>query len=431
MLEHKILKALLNKETYENNRKLLGTISTGMQPWFNTLDWWHTNKQTSLTVDDLYDVHTKMFNPVATKQQLELIDQTFELIKSVEVNEEVVLTLINEKHRQDKMANAAQKLIRLSEKGDSDVTEILKDIEAIKTTNSGVLFPPMTISAEEMLDTVANQGRWKFHIPVLQEKIGGIGPGVFALIAARPNGGKSLAAISSCFHPEGWAAQGARIAYIANEELVKRHKSRAVCCYTGFDSSVLANASRMMVEIRVKEAKGEAVEPVVKEKVLADIAAWNEAAARFEAAFKDSVMFYHETGMPYANIEKLIEEQKPDIVIIDQLDKLHVGGELPSHEKMRILYTNMREYSTNHGVAIVGICQASDAAAGRKYFSFDALEHSKTGKGAELDLCICIGLEDLYEDNNVRYFYLAKNKLTGNESSGSYMINKNMTRMVV
>lgn len=431
MLEHKILKAFLNRDCYDANRKYLTKVSTGMQPWFDTVDWWHSNKTTSLTVDDLYDIHVNMFNPVATKQQRELIDQAFTLINLADANSEVVQTLINEKFRQDRMASASEKLIKLYQKGSSDVSEIVKELgELNELSADGKEFPPLVITAEQMVETTALTGRWKFHLPVLQDKIGGIGPGVFGLIAARPNSGKSLAAISLCFHPEGFAAQGARIAYIANEELVHRHKSRAVCCYTGFDYGVLSNASRVLIEIKVRERKGEPINEEIKNKALADIDKFNEAAQRFDEAFKDSVMFYHETGMPYQSIEKLIEEQKPDIVIIDQLDKLYIHGDNPGHEKMRVLYTAMREYSANHGVAILGVCQASESAAGRRYFSFDALEHSKTGKGAELDLCICIGQDDLHEDNNVRYFYLAKNKLTGNESSGSYMIDKQKSRMV-
>lgn len=431
-LEHKILRAFLNKECYDKNRKYFTNVSDGLKPWLDTIDWWQKHKESSLSPQDLFDLHTTMFNPVATKKQLDDFRLTYSLINDAEVNLELVDTIINENHKQGLMASAAEKLTKMSEQGTSDISAIVKEIEFLNKlgANKGE-YTPMDITAEMMVETVAHQGRWKLHLPVLQEKIGGIGPGVFGLIAARPNGGKSLAAISMCFHPEGFAAQGARIAYIANEELVQRHKSRAVCAFTGFESSVLSTASRILMEARIRERKGEVFDAELKAKAVADIERFNQASVEFDKAVGSNVLFYHETGMDYRNIEKLIEEQKPDIVIIDQLDKLHVGGDGAGHEKMRILYTSMREYSSNHGVAIIGICQASDAAAGRKYFSFDALEHSKTGKGAELDLCICIGLEDLSEDNNVRYFYLAKNKLTGNESSGSYIIDKQRSRMVV
>ncbi len=158
---------------------------------------------------------------------------------------------------------------------------------------------------------------------------------------------------------------------------------------------------------------------------------FKEKVEAFDTEFKDKAIFLHKTGMQYNEIDKLLEEHKPDILVVDQLDKLHVKGDAPAHEKMRIIYTSIREYSVKHGCAVIGVCQASEAAAGKKFFSFDALEHSKTGKAAELDLCICIGKEDLQEDNNIRYFYLAKNKLTGDESSGSFMINKELSRMEV
>ena len=77
----------------------------------------------------------------------------------------------------------------------------------------------------------------------------------------------------------------------------------------------------------------------------------------------------------------------------------------------------------------MGVSQASDEASGKKFFGFESLEGSKTGKGAELDLCICIGAENLQQDSGNRYFFVPKNKLTGWEGTGAYMINREMSRM--
>ena len=217
------------------------------------------------------------------------------------------------------------------------------------------------------------------------------------------NCGKSLFCISSAFGPGGWLEQGAKVVYLGNEEAIHRTKHRAICAYSGMEN---------------KQTKLSPED--FKLNVL-----------KFDENFKEKAIFIHRAGLPYYDVEKLIKEHTPDILIIDQIDKLQVKGDAPMHEKTRVVYTTMREYSVSHNLAIIGVCQASEAAHGKKFFGFDALEHSKTGKAAELDLCICIGKEALEEDNNVRYFYLAKNKLTGDVSTGSFTIDKERSRLEV
>ena len=79
----------------------------------------------------------------------------------------------------------------------------------------------------------AEEQKWKFPIENLNDKLGGIGPGVFGLISARPNAGKTAMCISCVFHPEGWAAQGAKIGLFCNEEAAFRTKKRGITCYSG------------------------------------------------------------------------------------------------------------------------------------------------------------------------------------------------------
>lgn len=403
MLEQKIIKALLDHTAYVNYRKKVTSISDGMKPWFDTLDQWHEGHSSSLSPEELYNLHISR-HPSVTKAAKELIATTYKLIEEDDANPEVITTLIDTKYKQEKFASWGELLIKLSEGSDKI---LLADLEQeIKEFSEGVVseheFVPFAISAEQMLDASTAQGKWTFNLKVWQEKIGGVGPGVFGLFAARPNAGKTLAALSSCFGPDGWADQGAKIFWLGNEEAIHRTKHRAVCCWKGINYYDSTRSKRAEFITAVEE---------------------------FDAKFNGSVIFYHKTGLDYTKIEDIIKEHSPDIVLIDQLDKLHVPGDQDGHVRLRKLYTTIREYAVNNMVAILGVSQASDEASGKKFFGFEALEGSKTGKGAELDLCICIGAENLQQDSGVRYFYIAKNKLTGVEETGSYMINKEQSRM--
>jgi KaiC/GvpD/RAD55 family RecA-like ATPase len=404
MLEHQILKALLNKAIYAKYREN-ARLSDGLKPWVQTLDSWFSTHDTDISCDDLYTLHIAR-HPVMTKVQKDLVDAAYNILKETEVNLEVIEELLLIKKQQEQYMSWAERLVRLGETRGTpeDFLAIKEEIEKFDAlAKTGSEFPPLEITADEMLEASIKQGRWKFNLPVIQEKTGGIGPGVFVLSAGRPNSGKSLFCISSSFAPEGFIEQGAKVVYLGNEEAIHRTKHRAICSWSGM------------------EYKFSKQNPSL----------FKEKASDFDTKFKDSAIFIHRVGVPYYDIEKLLKEHSPDVLVLDQIDKLYVKGDAPMHEKTRVVYTTIREYSVAYNCAIIGVCQASEAASGKKYFGFDALEHSKTGKAAELDLCICIGKEDLQEDNNVRYFYLPKNKLTGDESSGSFMINKEMSRLEV
>lgn len=407
MLEHKILKAFLSKETYDTYRTRLTQISDTMKPWFNTVDWWHSKNTTDLSLDDLSDIHLNVFNPVATHKQKELISLTMDLIRGAEVNPEVVVALIEERHKQERVAGWAESLIKISQGADGKLTfdDIAKEISDFELyTPHKVQFEPFVITAEDMLTINAEKNKWEFHLRALREKVTGIGPGTFSLVAARPESGKSLFMVSACFHSNGFAAQGAKVFYLANEESVARTKMRAICCYFNVDETyIIRNPDK-----------------------------FRELVAEFDAKFIDTglVKFYHETGMNYLKIEELIIEHQPDILIIDQLDKLSCSGNLDPIAKYGLIYTTMRENSENYGIAIVGVSQASAEASGRKFFGYECLEHSKTRKAAELDLIICIGKEELDDDNFVRYIKLAKNKIGNRQGDSlSYTIDVEKSRM--
>lgn len=406
MLEHKILKALLDKDTYSDYRKKVTTVSSGMQPWFDTLDVWYETHQSSITPQELHDLHDSRY-PAITSSARALIDITAGLIKEAEANPDVMKELIQTKFNQETYSSFAEQFIKLSE-GDTKIN--LVDIERqLKEFNEGIIseieFPGFDINPEQLLELAVAQGKWKFNLPVWQEKIGGIGPGVFGLFAARPNAGKSLAAIYSSFGPDGWADQGACITYLGNEEGIHRHIQRAVCSYYGINIADTTRARK---------------------------ADFIDAANEFKKKFiiPEQVRFIHKTGLDYLKIETMIEEHNSDIMLIDQLDKLHVSGDQEGHVRLRKLYTTMRENTANHPVSIIGVSQASDEATGKRWFGFEALEGSKTGKGAELDLCICIGAENLQQDTGARFFYVAKNKLSGWEGTGAYMIDPQKSRML-
>ena len=92
------------------------------------------------------------------------------------------------------------------------------------------------------------------------------------------------------------------------------------------------------------------------------------------------------------DIDSHCEKHKPDIIVIDQLDKVNVSGTYArTDEKLRAVYTGAREIAKRHNCCVIAISQASADAHGKTRISFDMMENSKTGKAAEADLIIGIG----------------------------------------
>jgi replicative DNA helicase len=118
-------------------------------------------------------------------------------------------------------------------------------------------------------------------------------------------------------------------------------------------------------------------------------------------------------------IEAYVEKEQPDILIIDQADKVNIGGNFNAgHERLRELYRRLRETAKKFDCAVLAVSQASNDAKGRTRLSGFDMEGSKIGKMAELDLCIGIGKHeagdvDDSEPDTSRYLTVSKNKLSG------------------
>ena len=75
-------------------------------------------------------------------------------------------------------------------------------------------------------------------------------------------------------------------------------------------------------------------------------------------------------------MDEFVQKEKPDILVIDQLDKVGVTGTFArTDEKLRAIYTGTREIAKRRSCAIIGISQASADASGKLDITFDTLFH--------------------------------------------------------
>jgi len=145
---------------------------------------------------------------------------------------------------------------------------------------------------------------------------------------------------------------------------------------------------------------------------------------------KDNIKMIDTVDWTIEDIDSHCEKHKPDIIVIDQLDKINIGGTYArTDEKLRAIYTSAREIAKRRECVVIAISQASADAHNRDHISFDMMENSKTGKAAEADLIIGIGNRTSNDPtNNTRVLNISKNKITGWHGDPSCILDKYISR---
>ena len=138
-------------------------------------------------------------------------------------------------------------------------------------------------------------------------------------------------------------------------------------------------------------------------------------AHRKWAEIKEHVKILDTVDWDLVKVDELVAQERPDIIVIDQLDNVGVAGNFArTDEKLRAIYTGAREIAKRNNCCVIAISQASADAQGKLDITFDMMENSKTGKAAEADVIIGVGYRDKVDmDKNLRGLNITKNKITG------------------
>jgi len=146
------------------------------------------------------------------------------------------------------------------------------------------------------------------------------------------------------------------------------------------------------------------------------------------AEVKQNIKILDTVDWSLDDVDEFVQKEKPDVLVIDQLDKVNVKGNFArTDEKLRAVYTGAREIAKRNNCCVIAISQASADGHGKMELSFDMMEGSKTGKAAEADVIIGVGVNGMTEEN-VRGLYISKNKITGWHGQIVCMIQPELSR---
>jgi len=405
----KLIKALLNKEFHDKYKHKLSKDyfihDNNVKGLFLSLEKAYETIEADLTVDSLKELHYS-YNPTISLANKKVLEGVFTELSGLDLTKEtseIVLKQAIEQHLWTELANIG------IQGGDGLKTDFLRAQDILDNIRSGITLHRdvniVTGTIEEMLEATSQQMKWKFNISTLLRRIDGIGPSTFTLIAARPNVGKTGLCTNFVAGPGGFLEQGAKVAYVSTEEAGVRTRLRMASCYSGLDRSELYDS--------VKRAY---------------------AQTQFDT-ISGNLTFLDLAGYSIEELDKYLKDNREpiDILVVDVLDKLQVDGVIPTApEELYKLYVWYRELLKKHNIAGIGTSQASADAENRAVFGMDCLTNSKTGKGGELDVCLCLGrhLDGDNPDQGFRTLNIAKNKLTGIEDYVTFNMDFSRSRAI-
>lgn len=384
----KLFKVLLNKEFYENHKfKLpIGAFDEIGQSLFPALQLAHEKCNRDLNEEDISIAYSSL-NPVLTTANKNTVEAYLDNIKEIEpFSLDIAELAFKASWRKEigrQVANYGYEIIE-GRKQDLDglssfVSKVSSDFVPTDFDNSPVDTDPVLL-----FERLKEKGKWSLNIPYLKEKVGCLSAGNFITVLARPESGKTAFIVNTIAGKEGFAAQGANVHLLANEEGADATAGRAICCFN---------------EMAFEEAR----ENPNKLKTIE----WEN--------IRKNLTFIHQPEMTMAQLDYYCKKHKPDVLVVDQLDHVGMYGDYSrSDERLGAVYRRFRELASIHGFVGIGISQASAEAEGRTKVNFSMAEGSKTSKAATADLVIGIGKQENEEGDSVlRYFTVSKNKISG------------------
>jgi replicative DNA helicase len=230
---------------------------------------------------------------------------------------------------------------------------------------------------EELMESTSKPPEFLFGVPTLEEHLPGMNRGDFGIIFARPEVGKT----SFCSHLVAqYLAQGKKVHYWANEELAKKVKLRITTAFFGVDKYTLVENKHDYKET-------------------------------YDSVIGSNLVVIDSVGTDITELGSFTALNKPDVILIDQLDKVKIGGDFGrGDERLKELYVMGRELGKRNDCLVWAVSQANYEAHQREIIDFSMMDNSRTGKAGEADIIIGIGIAEHEEFRTIKF---SKNKING------------------
>lgn len=250
----------------------------------------------------------------------------------------------------------------------------------IKFTNY-IDIPIDELLQEEFLDVGVS---WRLNC--LNDSMRKLRPGDFGIIAGRPDKGKTTFISSEITYMAPQLPEDKNILWLNNEGPGKR---------------IIPRLYQSALGLTMTEMKAQSIAGTLE--------------ANFRRAIggrKDKVRIFDVHGMTNGQIEMIIEDNNPGIIVYDMIDNIKGFGDAARTDlALEQMYQWARERSVKYDSIGLATSQISNDGDGLQFPTLGMLKDSKTGKQGACDFQLMIGASNDIQFTNSRFVGLPKNKL--------------------
>lgn len=392
-MDIQLLSSMLNRRSYELlapgvPRDLIANTTATIMGWIGAYFRAHPEVE-ALTVHDLKG-YVKLRSTRATPEQLELTLALIDRIREdAAPNTATLLKTLNELSLAGRLGAAVERYAS----GDEidlleTVREFLYEADVVAgSLGSGVDETPV----DALLRDMENEGGVQLlGLPRFREQIAPLRPGTSIAFGGRPGIGKT-----SC------------IARIASDT------ARGLSDYFGEDRPILW----LLNEGEVSKVRTRLIQagPKITVSEMFSLHKSGELSDKYREATGVPLEFIRVApiyGWNTAQIERLITQENPSMVIIDMLEHVHIrGGSDSKTERINDLWVWTRESALRHGYISLATTQVGADGANNLFPDVSDLHYSKTGIQSATDIIILMGADESRAGmENIRGISTPKNK---------------------
>lgn len=375
---------LVSTDTYKNYSRFVDTKHNNI---YNKV--YHTIRRlkeddatkASHSVEDLL-LKFHVCYPVLSASDAEALTETLSQLSAATVEPGQASELLGQLKRRKLATDIALLAVEVGA-GESDFQALQKLIQETEDENDVQAEDSPFVSDDILVirDRFVSQPPFRFRVKTLNAILGGLHRKTFGFIFARPEIGKTQ--------------------FIASE------------------AAFLAPQVESCVLWINNEEEGTALVTRCYQAALEKDADWifkhaEEARKQYISKIAGKIKIYDRPTASDRDIRSVIRDTKPDVIFIDQLDKVRGFSDVEDGRYdllQKAKYQWGREIAKEFNCAVIGICQAGGTAEGKKYLDMNDVDSSKTGKQGEADWMFGLGRSDRLGEEDSRFISVCKNKL--------------------
>lgn len=320
--------------------------------------------------------------PALRPRELEEYSDLFTRIQAVDVSKENVEELVKTLYQNHLSNKIAEKAINKNhENWQNEVLSLSQQLFDTKPPETGLQSSRfVSTDLQVLLDQTYSSNGLEWPVEALNRSLGPLRPGDFGFIFARPETGKT----TFIAHVVSYMLQqiAGVILWINNEEQGEK---------------VMLRFFESLLGMTLKEIQD----------------GYTDANSLINSLGANRLLLFDGAAVGHRDIERLVEELNPELVVMDQLDKVRGFDEDRNDLELGAIYRWGRELAKKFKVPIIGVSQASATGENKRWLGMEDVADARTAKQAEADFIIGIGKVFEPGFDNIRFFNICKNKLLG------------------